>query len=178
MGNVHPAEKVKLIVGLISADKTLFDKARLILEKKFGNKADFESEVMDFIYTDYYNREMGTGLKRKFLSFKKPVYLKDIEKTKILSNKIEKRLSVNGKRTINIDPGYVDLAKLVLFSTKDYSHRMHVGRGIFAEVTLHFKDEKFTTWPWTYPDYKTDAYISIFNYIRELYKSELKNRTK
>ncbi|MDD5174791.1 MAG: DUF4416 family protein, partial [Candidatus Omnitrophica bacterium] len=101
-----------------------------------------------------------------------------MEKTKILSNKIEKILSVNGKRTINIDPGYVDLAKLVLFSTKDYSHRMHVGRGIFAEVTLHFKDEKFTTWPWTYPDYKTDAYISIFNYIRELYKSELKNRTK
>lgn len=52
MGNVHPAGKVKLIVGLISGDKTLFDKVRLILEKKFGNKSDFESEVMDFIYTD------------------------------------------------------------------------------------------------------------------------------
>lgn len=178
MGSIHPAGKVKLIVGLISGNKALFDKVRLALEKKFRNKTDFESEVMDFDYTDYYNREMGTELKRRFLSFKNPVPLKGIEKAKLISNKLEKQLSIKGRRTINIDPGYVDLSKLVLFSTKDYTHRIHVGRGIFAEVTLHFKDEKFTTWPWTYPDYRTDKYISIFNYIRELYKSDLKNRKR
>ena len=170
MGNIRPAGKVKLIIGLISTDTALFDRTRRILEKKFKNKVDLESAVLNFVHTDYYNKEMGTGLKRKFLSFKKTVPLKNIEKVKLISNEIEKGFSSGGKRVINIDPGYLDLAKLVLFSTKDYTHRIHVGSNIFAEVTLYFKDETFNAWPWTYPDYKTDEYISIFNEVRELYK--------
>jgi hypothetical protein len=75
-------------------------------------------------------------------------------------------------RSVNIDPGYLDLAKLVLFSTKDYTHRIHVGKGIFAEVTLYFQDDSFNAWPWTYPDYKTKEYIGIFNTIRGIYKSK------
>ena len=172
MGNLHAIGKVKLIAGLISNDAGLFDKAGRIFEKKLNNKIDFESEVLPFIHTDYYKDELGENLKRKFLSFKNPVSLKNIEKTKLISNKIEKILSADNKRVINIDPGYLDLSKLVLFSTKDYSHRMHVGRGIFAEVTLYFKNDKFNAWPWTYPDYKTDEYISIFNSIRGSYKRE------
>ncbi|MDP3791912.1 MAG: DUF4416 family protein [Candidatus Omnitrophota bacterium] len=174
MGNIRTAGKVKLITGLISNDTELFDKAKLLLEKRFKNKIDFESTIIDFSYTDYYNKEMGINLKRKFLSFKKLVSLKNIEKMKLVSNKIEDKFSLNNKRAINIDPGYLDLAKLVLFSTKDYSHRMHVGNNIYAEVTLHFMGEKFNAWPWTYPDYRTDEYISIFNSIRERYKNEIK----
>ena len=164
--------KVKLIAALISNDPILFDKAGRMLEKKFRNEVDFESDTLDFTYTDYYNDEMGPGLKRRFLSFKRAVSLKGIEKTKLISNEIEKKFSVNNKRSINIDTGYLDLAKLVLFSTKDYSHRIHVGRKIFAEVTLHFKNESFNAWPWTYPDYRTNDYISIFNSIRERFKNE------
>ena len=174
MGNIRQAGKVRLLVGLISNDAGLLDEAGRILEKKFRNRIDFESEVLDFTHTDYYNNEMGTNLKRKFLSFKKAVPLKDIEKTKLISNIIEKKFSHDGKRSINIDPGYLDLSKLVLFSTKDYTHRIHVGRNIFAEVTLHFKDETFNAWPWTYPDYKTAEYISIFNSLRERFKNGLK----
>jgi hypothetical protein len=178
MGSVRPAGKVKLIVGLISKDAGLFDRVKLILEKKFHNKTDFESAILDFIHTDYYNKEMGTGLKRKFLSFKKTVPLKNIEKVKLISNEIEKAFSSDGKRAINIDPGYLDLSKLVLFSTKDYTHRIHVGKNIFAEVTLYFKGKTFNVWPWTYPDYKTDEYIFIFNTVRELYKKGAKGRSK
>lgn len=172
MGSIRAAGKVKLITGLISSDISLFDKTKLMLEKKFKNKIDFESAVLDFIHTDYYNREMGTNLKRKFVSFEKTVHLQNIEKTKLISNRIEKKFSFSDKRAINIDPGYLDLSKLVLFSTKDYSHRIHIGSGIFAEVTLYFKGETFNAWQWTYPDYKTDEYISIFNSIRERYKNE------
>jgi hypothetical protein len=172
MGNIRPCGKVKLITGLISNDTALFDKVRRILEKRFRNPVDFESDTLDFKYTDYYNNEMGPGLKRRFLSFRKPVPLEGIEKVKLASNKIEKKFSVNNKRRINIDPGYIDLSKLVLFSTKDYSHRIHVGKNIFAEVTLHFKDESFNAWPWTYPDYKTGEYLSILNSIRERFKNE------
>ena len=166
-------EKVKLIIGLISNDTDLFDKIKSTLEKRFKNKVDFESPVMDFVHTDYYNEEMGQGLKRKFISFKRMVPLDNIERFKLLANKIEKKNSVNNKRSINIDPGYLDLSKVILFSTKDYSHRIHIGKSIFAEVTLYYKDKKFQAWPWTYPDYKTDAYISVFNSIRDIYKKDL-----
>jgi hypothetical protein len=171
MGKIHPPDKVKLIVGLISNNEALPDKKAAMLEKKFANRIDFKSEIIDFDYTDYYNEEMGTALKRRFLSFKKPVRLETIAKTKIITNDIEKKFRVNGKRVINIDPGYVDMAKLVLLSTKDYSHRIYIGKGIFAEVTLHYKNKRFNFWPWTYPDYKSEEYAKILCTIRDLYKN-------
>lgn len=172
MGFIRKPEKVKLIVGVIANDTALLGKVKRILEKKLHNTADFESPVLDFTYTEYYNKEMGGGLKRKFFSFKNNISLNNIEKIKLLTNSIEKRFSVDSKRPLNIDPGYIDLSKLVLFSTKDYSHRIHVGKGIFAEVTLYYKDKRFNFWPWTYPDYKSDDYLAIFNSIREIYKKE------
>ena len=171
MGKIlYPPEKVKLIVGLISNDEALFDKIGCRLEKRLKNKIDFKSDVIDFTYTNYYDEEMGSGLKRKFLSFKRLVRLETIAKVKLLTNDIEKKFLVNGKRTVNIDPGYMDMAKLVLLSTKDYSHRVHIGNGIFAEVTLHYKDKRFDFWPWTYPDYKSEEYTRIFGIIRNIYR--------
>lgn len=170
MGKIYPPEKVKLIAGLISNNEALLDKIGKRLEKRLKNKIDFKSDVIDFTYTDYYDKEMGSLLKRRFLSFKKLVRLETIAKVKLLTNDIEKRFCVHGKRTVNIDPGYVDMAKIVLLSTKNYSHRVHIGNGIFAEVTLHYKDKRFNFWPWTYPDYKTLEYARIFGIIRDIYK--------
>lgn len=170
MGKIYPLKKVKLIIGLISNDETLLNKIEAILEKRLNNRIDFKSETIDFTYTDYYNEEMGEGLKRRFLSFKRLVRPETIAKVKLLTNNIENKFCVRGKRAVNIDPGYVDMAKLVLLSTKDYSHRVHIGKGIFAEVTLHYKDKHFNFWPWTYPDYKSEEYIEIFDKIREIYR--------
>jgi len=171
MGKIYPPGKVKLIAGVISSDGTLLDKIGTILEKRFKNRIDFKSDVLDFTYTDYYSKEMGSSLKRRFFSFEGLVRLETIANIKLLTNDIEKRFCICGKRTVNIDPGYVDMAKLVLLSTKDYSHRVHVGKGIFAEVTLHYKDKHFDFWPWTYPDYKSEEYTRIFGIIREMYRT-------
>ena len=171
MGKIHIPEKVKLTVGLISGDAGLFIKIKKILEKRFG-RVDLESDTLDFDNTSYYEKEMGEGLKRKFLSFGKPVSLKNIYKIKLYTNSLEKRFSESGKRSINIDPGYLNLSRLVLFSTKDYSHRIYLNEGIFAEVTLFFKDKTFNPWPWAYPDYMSPEYIDIFNSIRKMYKAE------
>jgi len=171
MGKIFPTEKVKLIAGLISNDEILFDKVKPILERRLRNPVDFESGIINFNYTDYYNEEMGSDLKRRFFSFKKLVGLENLAKIKLLTNDIEKKFSLCGKRIINIDPGYIDMAKLVLFSTKDYSHRVYTGKGIFAEVALHYKDKRFNSWPWTYPDYKSDEYAKIFGAIRDMYKN-------
>jgi len=171
MGKIYPTEKVKLITGLISNDETMFDKIKPLMEKRIKNSVDFESEIIDFNYTDYYNEEMGCNLKRKFFSFKRLVRMENIAKVKLFTNDIEKRFTSRGKRTINIDPGYIDMAKLVLLSTKDYSHRVYIGKGIFAEVALHYKDKHFNFWPWTYPDYKSNEYTQIFGAIRNIYKN-------
>jgi len=171
MGKIHPLKKVKLIAGLISSDEALLDKIGARLEKRLKNKIDFKSDVIDFTYTDYYDEEMGGHLKRRFLSFKRLVRVETIAKVKLETNDIEKRFCVDGKRAVNIDPGYVDMAKLVLLSTKDYSHRVHVGNGIFAEVALHYKNKRFDFWPWTYPDYKSLEYARIFGIIRDIYRN-------
>ena len=170
MGKIYPAGKVKLIAGLILNNEVLFGKIEALLEKRLKNKIDFKSDVMDFTYTDYYDKEMGGGLKRKFLSFERLVRLETIAKVKLLTNDVEKRFCIDGKRAVNIDPGYVDMAKLILLSTKDYSHRVHIGNGIFAEVTLHYKDGHFSFWPWTYPDYKSVEYTRVFGIIRDMYR--------
>lgn len=171
MGIVRQPDKVKLIVGLLSNRPDMFSKTKKVLEKMFG-KVDHETALIDFTHTDYYNKEFGAGLKRKFVSFERPFSLAGLYRVKLATNRLEKSLSVSGKRTINIDPGYLDLSKLVLFSTKDFSHRIHVDRGVFAEVTLFYKDKSFNAWPWTYPDYKTGSYIDTFNRIREIYREK------
>ncbi|MBI4974421.1 MAG: DUF4416 family protein [Candidatus Omnitrophica bacterium] len=172
MGRVHIPARVKLIVGFISAEIELLKVAQAALEKAFG-RTDYETGLIDFGWTDYYEEEMGLKLKRKFLGFKKLVDLDNIYRIKLKTNMLEKRYYKSGKRRINIDPGYIDLSKLVLFSTKDYSHRIYLNKGIFADPALFYRDRTFNPWPWTYPDYKSEAYINIFNSIRAIYKQDL-----
>lgn len=173
MGSSRKHQSVKLIAGFIFKQDYIYLKAKAFLEKYFGG-IDFESQALPFVHTDYYNKELGEDLKRRFIGFKKLINPKDLPRIKILTNKIEKKLSLHNNRRINIDPGYLDLAKLVLASTKDYRHRIYLNKGIFAEVTLFYQEKTFSPWEWTYPDYKTPEYIKIFNQIREIYVQQLK----
>jgi hypothetical protein len=166
MGEIKRQLPVKLIIGVIFKDQDTLKKADILLERCFG-KIDFESQTILFTHTNYYEAEFGKDLKRRFVSFKKPIFPEDLARIKNKTNIIEKRLSIKGNRQINIDPGYLDLSKLVLASTKDYKHRIYLGRGIYAEVTLFYQGKTFKAWEWTYPDYQTQEYIAIFNRIRE-----------
>ncbi|MBL7130877.1 MAG: DUF4416 family protein [Candidatus Omnitrophica bacterium] len=163
---------VKLFVGFIFAQMDSYLKAKNLLIKRFG-LCDFESATFPFIHTDYYEQEFGRNLKRRFIGFKRQILPQDLVRIKRLSRKIEKRLSESGRRTVNIDPGYVSLSKVVLATTKDYKHRIYLNKGIYAEITLFFQNKTFQAWPWTYPDYKTPEYIRIFNQIREIYRCTL-----
>lgn len=171
MGAIRIPEKVRLLAGLLSRDAGLFTVAKKRLEDMFG-KIDYESEILDFYHTEYYDKEMGSNLKRIFFSFGMPYDPATIYDTKLKTNMLEQDFLDHGKRTLNIDPGYLNLSKLVLLSTKDYTHRIYLDKGIFAEVTLHYKDKSFQAWPWTYPDYKSKPYIDIFNLLREKYKCD------
>lgn len=175
MGKILKPQPLKLIIGFIFQDEDKFNKALGFLEKYFG-KIDFSSQTLPFVHTNYYEKEFGRNLKRRFISFKHLISPEDLSRTKIITNKIEKRLSTGTSRTINIDPGYLSLSKLILVSTKDHKHRIYLNQGIYAEVTLFYQDKTFKPWEWSYPDYKTEEYIAIFNQIREVYAEQIKGR--
>lgn len=174
MGKISRAKFVKLIVGFIFKDEKIFKKAKARLIWRFG-ELDFESNSLPFEFTDYYQEEMGSDLKKVFISFKKLILPEELPRIKIFTNRIEDKFSRNKKRRVNIDPGYLELPKLVLASTKDYVHRIYLNNGIYAELTLFFKDKSFEPWQWTYPDYRTKEYIGIFNHIRELFIGQIQN---
>ena len=168
MGKVKKPNPVKLVVGLIFKEEPALNKAELILKNKFGS-FDYESIILPFNFTDYYEAEFGQGLKKKFLSFSKLIHPQELAKIKLFTNKIENKLSRNGLRLVNIDPGYLDSAKYILATTKDYIHRIYLDKGIFAEITLYFRNNAFLPGEWTYRDYKTKEYADILINIREIY---------
>ncbi|MDP2938893.1 MAG: DUF4416 family protein [Candidatus Omnitrophota bacterium] len=173
MGKIQEEIPVKLIVGFIFSKQEILKKSFRSLIKKFG-KIDFESERLIFNYSTYYEKEFGEDLKRKFISFNKLILPSRLAKTKKFCNSLELKLSEKGKRQINIDPGYISASKLVLATTKDFAHRIYLSMGIFAELTLNFRGNSFAACEWTYPDYKTQEYIQIFNQIRLNYLRQLK----
>ncbi|MDD5116045.1 MAG: DUF4416 family protein [Candidatus Omnitrophica bacterium] len=169
MGKINRhSPRVKLIIGFIYKDEAFFFKSRDILKRRFG-KTDFESGAVDFDCTDYYEKEMGAGLKKRFVSFSRLIPIQELFRIKLYTNKVESRFLDSGRRMVNIDPGYLDMAKLVLASTKDYAHRIYLGKGVFAEITLSYRGNSFAPNDWTYPDYRSPEYLNIFNAIRELY---------
>ena len=165
-------KKVKLIIGFIFRDEEVLKKAEALISRKFG-ATDLQSRIIAFSHTDYYSKEFGDNLKRKFISLRRLVNPGDIYRTKLLTNGIERKLSKAGKRMINIDPGYITEGKLVLLTTKDHSHRVYLKNGIYAESTLKFHHGTYLPWETTYPDYKSDTYIEIFKEIRDLYRKQL-----
>jgi hypothetical protein len=152
MGTIGTLKKVKLFCGIISSGAKTEQKALATLEKKFG-EIDLTSTVMPFDFSDYYNREMGNNLKRFWISFKKLITATDITWIKVFTNSIEDSFAVNNKRLINIDPGYITPANIILATTKDYSHRIYLSSGIYGEVTAIYKKAEVVKLPWSYPDY-------------------------
>jgi hypothetical protein len=181
MGMIKEPLPVKLIASMFTARGELLEEARVRLSQKFG-PIDYESELLPFDHTTYYAAEFGENLKRRFVSFEKLVHPGKLAGIKLLTNALELVLSgakgmewaVEGRRQINIDPGYISHSKLVLATTKDHAHRIYLGQGIYAEVTLHFRGGTFQPWPWTYPDYASPPLIAIFNQIRGLYVKQLR----
>ncbi|MFZ5800008.1 MAG: DUF4416 family protein [Candidatus Omnitrophota bacterium] len=166
---------VKLIMGLISQNPNEFLQIEAALCRHYG-EIDFRSRILPFDFTDYYAKEMGKHLKRRFIGFKRLTSPEKLARVKLTTNQIESRRSAAGRRRINIDPGYLTSAKLVLATTKDFSHRIYLKKGIFAEITLGFSRQSFRAFAWTYPDFRSKEYIAIFNQLRNIYLNQLKKR--
>lgn len=165
----------KFICGFIYPQEETYSKTKKILERKIGG-IDFESEIINFDFTGYYDEEMGKPLFRRFISFEKLRNPGDLTRIKLFCIKIEKKNLKDGKRKINIDPGYLNESKLVLATTKDFYHRLYLGKGIYAEGTLYYQGGIFCDFPTTYPDYRTSRYKNIFLSLRNIYCQQLEKK--
>ena len=131
---------------------------------------DFVSELLAFDYTDYYYPEMGQPLYRRFASFDDLISQEDLAQIKVHTNLLEIEQSVGGNRRVNIDPGYLLAERLVLASGKNYAHRIYMSNGIYADLTLVYRDRDYRPLAWTYPDY---AEIKVRSWLRALRKKYL-----
>jgi hypothetical protein len=171
MGDILEPAPVLLITAASSRYAEAFDWARERSTAQFGLVA-LASNAFDFTETDYYTATMGEGLKKQFFAFERlidPAALADIKRQ---TNEWEAEYAALGRhaepRPLNLDPGYITPAKLVLASTKDHAHRIYLAGGIFAEVTLAFRAGGWQPLEWTYPDYRRSDYQSFFTRCRAL----------
>lgn len=177
MSTIHPPIPVKLFIGMLSKDPGLFDAAAEPLLAEYG-PVDLRSEPVTWDHTDYYRAEMGSDLLRCFLFFERLADPAKLAGMKQCTNRIEERFSrVSGNlrnRRINLDPGYITEAKVVLASTKDFAHRVYLCDGIYAEVTLQFHGTSYHPVETTYPDFRTTRVRELFTKARVLLRASLR----
>lgn len=176
MGNIRTPKPVKLFVGMLSPDPLLLDTCADILGSEYG-PIDYQSAATPWEFSDYYREEMGPGILRKFIFFERLVDPGILPQVKHFASRIEERSADRQgnalRRRINLDPGYITEAKVALATTKDYAHRIYIGDGIYAEVTLRYQGGRFTPLDSTYPDYRTKESLEMFIKARELLRATL-----
>lgn len=171
-------QKVKLFFSLFSGNLKTVEETLSVLCELFG-ETDNETNIIPFDITDYYEREFGKDLKRKLISFKRLISPVELIDFKLKAYELEEKFICDGKRTVNIDPGYVSLSRVVLSTGKDYTHRIYLDKGVYADLTLIYKKGTgFTPLPWTYPDYASSLFLNFFMNVRDSLKKQLKGEPK
>ena len=177
MWNIQNPQPVKLIIGILAANETALAEAVKAISKSFG-VIDLTSDVWPFTQTDYYKDEIGTNALRQFVTIEKPIDPGKLAKIKHATNKLEQKLAGSLKlplpRPVNLDPGIIEPSKLILATTKNFSHRIYIGNKMFAEVTLIYEKGDWRHFVYTYPDYKEPHYQDFFTKVRTRLMEQLK----
>lgn len=177
MSVIRPPKPAKLVTGVFLKDRGLLEALINELDERLG-PIDIISQWFPFDYTSYYEPEMGSPLFRRMLAYKNLIEQADLAGIKNITNDIELKYSKNGKRTVNVDPGYILCERFVLATGKNYTHRIYIGDGIYADLTLIYQKSGFKKLPWTYPDYYNEKMLSYLKAVREKYMVDLKRDTK
>jgi len=160
---------VKYFCGLIYGRETAAQEALAWLEATLG-ASDSLSEVIPFTVTDYYRAEMGEPLFRRFVSFRAWQPPDRLPAIKAAAMEREELTAVAGKRTVNLDPGYISEANVIIATAKNHYHRVPLRDGIYAHIEYVLKDGRINFLPWTYPDFQTAPYLDFFRQLQELFK--------
>jgi hypothetical protein len=170
MAAIQPHRPVLLILGAFSRYDEALGWGRQTAEQAWGPVA-LTSDRFDHRETKYYESTMGADLNKTFFAFESLIDPAKLVECKETSNQWEldyQRLGRHSEpRPLNLDPGYLTEAKLILATTKDRDHRIYLDRGIYAENTLYFHHGAWRTRPWTYPDYQRADYHQFFTQCRD-----------
>lgn len=173
-----PGEPIpsKLFASLIAGEDDLCCQTMETLKKGLG-EIDWISEKLPFDFTHYYDQEMGGNLFRYFITFAPLISRDSLPGIKLETNHLEETFARSGgNRRVNIDPGYLCHSQVILATTKGYAHRPYLAKGIYADLTLIYRDKSFQPLDWTYPDYRQEGTIQLFNQIRARYLEKLRGR--
>jgi hypothetical protein len=169
MAPLHDPPQIAWLCGILAAGPGWLDRARTALSQRVAPVA-FAGPVRPFEFTDYYADQMGSDLLRQLVALDSGAPADDLARTKVLTNQLEAELSAEAShgpdRPVNLDPGYLTLANLVLASCKNFAHRIYLGSGVFAEVTLLFRQGSWQSLDWTFPDYASGLYDETLTEIR------------
>jgi len=173
MSRPQPPNPAKLVIGLFMKEKALLGTVAARLSETFG-PVDMISGWFAFDFTSYYEPEMGRPLFRRMLGFKTLIAQDALAAVKHKTNGMEALYASDNRRRINIDPGYLLLERFVLATGKNFSHRIYIGRNIYADLTLTYSKGSFQTLPWTYPDYASPEIRQFLLQVRRKYSMDLK----
>ena len=174
MSQPKPSKPAKLIIGFFLTNKKMGESVIESLVHRYDHP-DVISEWMPFDQTTYYQPEMGRPLYRRIIAFKKLIHQSQLPQIKLETNKIETQFTSAGKRTVNIDPGYLLMERLVLATGKNFSHRIYIGKDIYADLTLIYRQGRFESLPWTFPDYAGKQIQQFLQRVRAKYADDLKH---
>jgi hypothetical protein len=168
----------KLYLSILSSGWRLFWPALLdILEEKFG-PADYLTDLIPFTETAYYDQELGTPLSRRIMTFEALAELDALAEIKLFTNEIEERYKTDGNRIFNLDPGIVTMERLVLATGKNFTHRVYLSKGIWADLTLIFTRGDWKDLEWTFPDYCSEKIKKHLRIIRKRYYEQARQNKR
>jgi hypothetical protein len=174
MGKTVQPGPVKIFTGVLTADSQILPAVREAMERRLG-PVDFISDAFDFNQTDYYESEMGKHIRRWFWSFENLFDPGRLPEIKLFTNHLEDSFCRReSKRTVNLDPGYLDFYKLVLASVKERAQKIYLSKGIYADPTLYYLKGKWHAFDWSLPDFKQNIYYGVFQNIRDRYRQKMR----
>ena len=176
MALTRPFPPAKLVCGIIAGEERTFDLAEAALSGLYG-AVDVRSGRHPFDFSDYYEPQMGPGLRRGFLSFSSLVPPESLSGIKVRTNALEEdiRLAADApRRAVNLDPGIITAAALVMATAKDFAHRVPLRDGVYGHLELLFSKQGIRLLDWNYPDFRDGRYAAFFLEARRRLLSALK----
>lgn len=168
MGIERRPEPALLVMGVLSNSEEVFLQSESRTAAVFGPLYRKTAPISFERFTCYYENEMGPGLLRSYWVFAEQIARGNLVEAKLATNRIEKELSIEGKRTVNLDPGLLTPESLVMATTKPYSHRVYLSKGIYAELAIMFRrGGGIDALPWTYPDYRDPVTLDFLSSVRK-----------
>ncbi|MCK5785686.1 MAG: DUF4416 family protein [Candidatus Sabulitectum sp.] len=171
----EPAPRVLPVTSVLYGDSVFLKEALDSLQILFGEIVLF-SEPFPFDMTDYYQDEMGASIQRVWLCF---APLQDPSQLTVWKEKcieIEEILGGDGKRLVNIDPGYLDHGKLVLASCKAAPDKIYLGRGVFAHTCLRYRRGEFHGPEHSFADFIDGRFDVFFHSAKALLRKLLRGQ--